>query len=137
MSNDGKSKTQYQQPLREIIGKTVKHYRQMMGLSQREMAKRVSINPSIFTRLERGENLPQLHTVYAFADLFGISIDNLVGREPYCQDNLPPSRIDNLPPNFTYFLLKGNQRYVDALKEYMESPQKPEDVAKLILKISD
>ncbi|HZS92067.1 MAG TPA: XRE family transcriptional regulator [Chloroflexota bacterium] len=49
--------------------------RQHIGL--RELAKRLSISPSLLSQIETGKSKPSVGTLYAIADALNISLDNL------------------------------------------------------------
>ena len=51
------------------------------GLSQRELAKELSISLPSYQRYEYGQREPQLSTLVAIADFYGLSLDELVCRE--------------------------------------------------------
>lgn len=51
------------------------------GLSQRELAKELAISLPSYQRYEYGQREPQLSTLVAIADFYGLSLDELVCRE--------------------------------------------------------
>ena len=57
------------------------------GFSQKEVAKAAGISVLTYQRYEYGQREPQLSTLVALADFYGISLDRLVGRD----DPGPPS----------------------------------------------
>ena len=56
-------------------------FREKSGLSQKQVAEKVGVVVRAYQRYEHGDRYPQLPTLIALADLFGVSLDDLVGRE--------------------------------------------------------
>lgn len=50
-----------------------------MGLSQRELAKRVNLSHTAIVRWEREERVPNAEAVVALAKFFAVSADYLLG----------------------------------------------------------
>ena len=55
--------------------------RRQAGLTQAEMAKRLGISKSAVSMYERGNREPELDLLQEMADLFGVSVSSLLGRE--------------------------------------------------------
>lgn len=53
------------------------------NLSQAGLAKEIGVSLPTYQRYEYGEREPQLSTLVALADFYGISLDELVCREGY------------------------------------------------------
>lgn len=62
-------------------GELLKYYREDVGLSQRELAKRIGTSSQNVNRWERGEVVPSIDFFIKLADFYGISLDELVGRK--------------------------------------------------------
>jgi len=56
--------------------------RKKYHFSAEVVAVRCGISYSSYRRYETGEREPNLSTLCAFADLFGVTLDQLAGREP-------------------------------------------------------
>lgn len=68
--------------IQEIIGRHIRANRALMGLSQTEVAEDVGVLQREISRLESG-NWHALNpvTFVRLADLFGVTLDELAGRE--------------------------------------------------------
>lgn len=55
----------------------IKELRQSKGLSQRELAKEISISKSALARLETGESVGTLDVLTKLATFYGVSLDYL------------------------------------------------------------
>ena len=68
-------------PLEEQI----KHYRKQAGLSQEKMAEKIGVSRQAITKWENGTGTPDIVNQMAIADLFQISVDELLSNEKSCQ----------------------------------------------------
>ena len=55
--------------------------RKARGMTQEELAARLSISRQAVSKWETGESLPDLYKLAALADELGVSTDELCGRE--------------------------------------------------------
>lgn len=62
-------------------GEALKQQRESLQLSQVELAKKVGTSHQNINRWERGEVLPNIDFCVKLADFYGISLDELVGRD--------------------------------------------------------
>ncbi|MCM1546209.1 MAG: helix-turn-helix transcriptional regulator [Clostridiales bacterium] len=63
------------------LNETIKYYREQKGISQLELAKRIGTSHQNINRWESGEVSPSIEFCVRLADFYGISLDELVGRE--------------------------------------------------------
>lgn len=52
------------------------------GLSQEELAERIGVSRQAVSKWESGESFPDIDNLIAMGDIFGVSIDRLVRRDP-------------------------------------------------------
>ncbi|MBE7068428.1 MAG: helix-turn-helix transcriptional regulator [Clostridiales bacterium] len=64
-----------------MIGKALKEQRLLQGLTQVELSKQTEIPQSTISAWEKGVNVPNVMDCIQLADFYGISLDELVGRE--------------------------------------------------------
>ena len=55
--------------------------RKLNNLSQEELADRLNISRQTLSKYETGESLPDIEKCKAIADIFGVSLDDLVNYE--------------------------------------------------------
>ena len=60
----------------------IKELREAAGMSQRELGERIGISGPAVSMWESGENRPSLTNLEKLADVLGVSIDAILGREP-------------------------------------------------------
>lgn len=65
-----------------MISKSIKKLRQQMGLTQNELAKRVSVSPSTIAMYERGDREPNSDVVVRLTDVFGVEVNEIYGKPP-------------------------------------------------------
>lgn len=65
----------------ENIGNSLKYQREINGLTQSELARQTGLKQENISRWEKGIVLPNISFCIQLADFYGISIDELVGRE--------------------------------------------------------
>lgn len=63
------------------IGEVFKEQRLLRGVSQKEVAKATGISQKAISFWERNERTPNIADCIKLADYYGISLDELVGRE--------------------------------------------------------
>jgi transcriptional regulator with XRE-family HTH domain len=59
------------------LGARLREVRLTSGLSLREVARRLGVSPSFVSQVENGKSQPSVATLYSFAQLFDVSIDQL------------------------------------------------------------
>lgn len=57
-----------------------KEIRTRKGLTQAQVAEQLSISRASYTNIENGKRDPDTQTIQALSDLFGVSVDELLGR---------------------------------------------------------
>ena len=62
-------------------GEAFKEQREKLGLSQSMLAKKIKTSHQNISRWESGKILPSIDFCVKLADLYGISLDELVGRD--------------------------------------------------------
>jgi len=63
-----------------ILPRNIKKYREKLGLSQDQLARKADIPYSTYIKIESGHTLnPSIQTVVNIAQALGVSIDDLLG----------------------------------------------------------
>lgn len=65
--------------LKSLIGKNIGEYRKIAGLSQLDLAKKLNYSDKAISKWERGESLPDIIILKQIADIFGITVNDLIG----------------------------------------------------------
>lgn len=63
----------------EDIGGRLRAERDRVGISQRELARRVGLSPSMISQIESGLSKPSVSTLYGIVTELGVSLDDLFG----------------------------------------------------------
>jgi transcriptional regulator with XRE-family HTH domain len=64
------------------LGSRLKDIRLKAGLTLRELARQVDVSPSFVSQIENGKSQPSVATLYAFAKLLNVSVDDLFEDRP-------------------------------------------------------
>ena len=62
-------------------GQALRYQRELKGLSQLELAAQINTSHQNVNRWERGTVLPNIDFCVRLADFYGITVDELIGRE--------------------------------------------------------
>ncbi len=65
---------------REMIGKNIKRFRTIQGMSQFQLAELLWLDRSSLSAYETGKRIPDIFMLCRIADIFDITLDILVGR---------------------------------------------------------
>lgn len=88
----------------------IKKLRKAHGLTQTELARKLNATQKVVTSYENKQASPTLEKLEMLADIFGITLDELVGREPV--------KISNFQRH-----VHGNSRIVKIQELYEKLPQ--------------
>ncbi len=62
-----------------LLAHNIKKYRESKGISQKELAEKLFVSGQAISKWERGLAVPEIDKLCTLADLFGTSLDSLVG----------------------------------------------------------
>ncbi len=65
----------------DAIGVRLREERERAGLSQRKLAKRLGLSPSLISQLESGQTKPSVGTLYSIVTELGVSLDAVIRGE--------------------------------------------------------
>ena len=78
--------------INERIAKNLTYYRKSVGLTQAELAEKINYSDKSVSKWESGNGVPDIYVLIQIADLFGVTVNDLVT----CEENRPtpkkPSR---------------------------------------------
>lgn len=63
------------------VGKRLADLRKRKGYTQEKLAKRLNVSQQVISNIERNMTVPDINFLKAAADLYHMSIDELIGRE--------------------------------------------------------
>lgn len=62
------------------LGTTLKTLREQRGFKQEELAKMIGVDRTSLSSYENNKRVPDIYILWRMADIFQISLDELVGR---------------------------------------------------------
>ena len=65
----------------KTLGKKISDYRKMRNMTQEELAERMNVSSQAVSKWENDLSIPDLPTLIGLADLFGVTMDELVRQE--------------------------------------------------------
>ena len=71
----------------ETFGQRLSRLRKEKGLTQEEIAKRITISPQAVSKWENDISSPDILVLSLLADILGVSVDTLLGREEEASNN--------------------------------------------------
>ena len=70
---------QSEQTVRQNIAQNIARYRRAAGDTQQQLAEKLSYSDKSVSKWERGEGLPDVYVLMTIAELYGVSLSELVG----------------------------------------------------------
>lgn len=67
-----------EEQFKTLVAKNLTNYRKINNLTQLDLAEKLSYSDKAISKWERGESLPDLYTLGKIAELYGITINDLV-----------------------------------------------------------
>ena len=64
------------------LAENIQILRKSIGASQEELAEKCNVSRQAIAKWENGESIPTIEKIIFLADLFEISLDEIVGRKP-------------------------------------------------------
>ncbi len=68
--------------LRENLARNLTRYRKALGLTQTELAERLNYSDKSISKWERGDGLPDLSVTAQLAEIFGLTVNDLIADKP-------------------------------------------------------
>src|SRR5438093_4905794 len=85
------------------LGERLRRERDRLGLSLRELARRLEVSPSLVSQIETGKIQPSVRTLYAIVSELGVSLDELFSEGPSAAtraaEAAPGPAADESPPS--------------------------------------
>ena len=63
------------------IGRNLRRLRKTNRLTQAQLAKKLNITRQTLSNYETGKRLPDIYGLITVADIFGVSVDEIIGRD--------------------------------------------------------
>ncbi|MDX1469485.1 MAG: helix-turn-helix domain-containing protein, partial [Acidimicrobiia bacterium] len=75
----------------EGIGRRIREERVRVGLSQRELARRLGLSASLISQLESGQTRPSVGTLYSIVTELDVSLDRVIRGEDFTRQSAEDS----------------------------------------------
>jgi transcriptional regulator with XRE-family HTH domain len=97
--------------LNQQIANNLIYYRKLNNMTQTELAERINYSDKSVSKWERAAGVPDIFVLKLLADLYGISVDDLLDEK--IPEYLPPAPNKNTP-RFIIFLLSAGIAWLTA-----------------------
>ena len=71
-----------EEKMREYFARNLAHYRKALGLTQIELAERLNYSDKSISKWERGDGLPDLLVTAQIAEIFGLTVNDMIAEKP-------------------------------------------------------
>ena len=71
-----------EEKLREYFARNLAPYRKALGLTQIELAERLNYSDKSVSKWERGDGLPDLAVTAQIAEIFGLTVNDMIAEKP-------------------------------------------------------
>lgn len=123
----------------DSLAQNIKYYRKLSGLTQKELAKKLSVAPTAISAWEVGRNQPLMNNIEQMSAIFGIKKSLLLGEDFSSQADKPDSPIqsiyDQLEPPRQGKVLTYAERQLNEQKN--EEETKINEVSENIIRLDD
>lgn len=96
----------------DAIGDRLREARMHAGISQRELARRLGLSPSLISQLESGMSKPSVGTLYSVVTELGISLDSVIRGETEPAET-PVVQTESFNGTQTSVVRKGKAQSID------------------------
>lgn len=86
------------------FGKSIKKQRAELGLTQQEVAEKLSITRQTLSNWENDKSYPDLEQLIKLSDIYGFSIDSLLKGDPNLRKSLDSSKVERILSKLDYTL---------------------------------
>jgi len=83
--------------LKQVIAKNLSYYRRQAGWTQLELAERINYSDKSVSKWERAEGLPDIVVLTTLAELFGITVNDLLREEEPVQSAPQQEKKQDIP----------------------------------------
>lgn len=103
------------------FGEQIKILRKNLGLTQEQLAERLSVNRAALANWETDRAMPDIQMVKELAGVYGVTVDSLLGRE----DDSFASRVANVIREHEGLLNEEEERFLlGMIVNYLETVMK-------------
>ena len=99
----------------KTLSTSIKKYRFSLGITQEELAQKLFVTPQAVSKWETGTALPDVENLIKLADVFSVSADKLLGREPTPDEDAALIAVDGGGTKTEFILFNPDGRVLKRL----------------------
>ncbi|MDR1158246.1 MAG: helix-turn-helix domain-containing protein [Oscillospiraceae bacterium] len=100
------------------MGNNVAKYRNIAGFTQPQLAEKIGISTAFISRVERGQKMVRVRTLYRIAEVLSVSCDALLRQD---EPSVCLQNIQTLLSNQPHALLPGIEKLIRVCIEQFEA----------------
>ena len=101
--------------MRKTIAGNIAKYRKQLGMTQIDLSEKINYSDKSISKWERGDGIPDVPTLVQLAEIFGVSVDELI-YPPKPQPELPVEpESDAKPVDSTYGRFRWKHFFITLL----------------------
>lgn len=86
------------------LGKRIAYHRKRLGMTQEQLAQRVGVSAQAVSKWENNLSCPDITILPELASIFGISVDELLGRTPPKEERVHEARSSSRRRRNTFWI---------------------------------
>ena len=71
-----------EEKIKKHFANNLSHYRKQLGLTQTELAEKLNYSDKSISKWERGDGLPDLMVTAQIAEIFGLTLNDMIAEKP-------------------------------------------------------
>lgn len=81
---------------KQTLGMTISSLRKDKGMTQLELAEKIGVTDKVVSKWERDLSFPDINSIPKLAEIFEISVDDLMQVKPKTKENERKSKVDEI-----------------------------------------
>ena len=91
----------------------LRFYRKQKEYTQEKVARLMNLDRSVISLYENGERIPSIESIVRFADIYNVTVDELIGRGKYQRVGEISKLLISVSDNEMEFIVKLLQAYLE------------------------
>lgn len=85
-----------EESIKKTISTNITRYRELSGMTQKELAQKLSVTPSRVSNWEQGANCPTIDILFKVCEVLGVSINDIYGVYPEAKIRMSYDEIERI-----------------------------------------
>lgn len=85
-----------EESIKKTISTNITRYRELSGMTQKELAQKLNVTPSRISNWEQGANCPTIDILFKVCEVLGVSINDIYGVYPEAKIRMSYDEIEHI-----------------------------------------